>query len=135
MHRNKCVINTFQSHSQTCWKHGWTHTIKMFQQNIKTGEEKLKWCLVIIIIDWLILVKHRVSEMCQSCQTWAAKFGQILLSTDTSMVFCSRKLMRTDIFFTRTTKPICNFVNPVNVQQAVFQLYSGRASLFFLNDF
>ena len=27
--------------------------------------------------------------------------------------FCNRKLMRTDIFFTRTTKPICNFVNPV----------------------
>ena len=31
------------------------------------------------------------------------------------MVFCNRKLMRTDIFFTRTTKPICNFVNPVLV--------------------
>jgi hypothetical protein len=25
------------------------------------------------------------------------------------LVFCNRKLMRTDIFFTRTTKPICNF--------------------------
>jgi hypothetical protein len=37
--------------------------------------------------------------MCQSCQTWPAKFGQILLRTDTRLVFCNRKLMRTDIFF------------------------------------
>ena len=49
--------------------------------------------------------------MCQSCQTWPAKFGQILLGTDTRLVFCNRKLMRTDIFFTRATKPICNFAN------------------------
>jgi hypothetical protein len=49
--------------------------------------------------------------MCQSCQTWPAKFGQILLRTDTRLVFCNRKLVRTDIFFTRTTKPICNFAN------------------------
>jgi hypothetical protein len=32
--------------------------------------------------------------------------------TDTRLVFCNRKLMRTDIFCTRTTKPICNFMNP-----------------------
>ena len=38
-------------------------------------------------------------------------FGQILLRTDTRLIFCNRKLMRTDIFFTRTTKPICNFAN------------------------
>jgi len=31
--------------------------------------------------------------------------------TDTRLVFCNRKLMRTDIFFTRTNKPIFNFVN------------------------
>jgi hypothetical protein len=59
------------------------------------------------------LYKVRVREMCQSCQTWPAKFGQILLRTDTRLVFCNRKLMRTDIFFTRTTKPICNFANSV----------------------
>jgi hypothetical protein len=41
----------------------------------------------------------------------SAKFGQILPRTDTRLVFCNRKLMRTDIFFTRTTKPICNFAN------------------------
>jgi hypothetical protein len=34
--------------------------------------------------------------------------------TDTRLVFCNRKLMRTDIFFTRTTKLICNFANSVN---------------------
>jgi hypothetical protein len=33
----------------------------------------------------------------------AAKFGQILKRTDTRLVFCNRKSMRTDIFFTRTT--------------------------------
>ena len=53
----------------------------------------------------------RVREMCQSCQTWPAKFGQILPRTDTNLVFCNRKLMRTDILFTRTTKPSCNFEN------------------------
>jgi hypothetical protein len=45
-----------------------------------------------------------------SCQT---SIGQILLRTDTRLVFCNRKLMRTDIFFTRTTKPICNFANSI----------------------
>ena len=34
------------------------------------------------------------------------------MRTDTRLVFCNKKLMRTDIFLTRTTKPICNFVNP-----------------------
>ena len=58
--------------------------------------------------------KPRVREMCRSCQTWPAKFGQILLRTDTRLVFCNRKFMRTDIFFTRTTKPICNFANSAN---------------------
>jgi hypothetical protein len=60
-------------------------------------------------VDW-----PRIHEMCQSCQTWPAKFGQILLRTDTRLVFCNRKLMRTDIFFTRTTKLICNFANSVD---------------------
>jgi hypothetical protein len=44
-----------------------------------------------------------VCKICQSCQTWLAKFGEILLRTDTRLLFCNRKLMRTDIFFTRTT--------------------------------
>ena len=56
---------------------------------------------------------YRVHEICPSCQTWPAKFGQIWLTTDKRLVFCiNRKLMRTDIFFTRTTKHICNFVKP-----------------------
>jgi hypothetical protein len=33
--------------------------------------------------------------------------------SDTRLVFCNRKLMRTDIILTRTTKPICNFTNSV----------------------
>jgi hypothetical protein len=37
---------------------------------------------------------------------------KILLRPDIKSVFCNRKLMKTDIFFTRTTKHICNFVNP-----------------------
>ena len=59
----------------------------------------------------VVTMNCRVREMCQSCQTWPAKLGQNLLRTDTRLVFCNRKLMRTDIFFTRTTKPICNFTN------------------------
>ena len=58
------------------------------------------------------LYNNRVCEIRQSRQTWP-KFGQVLLRTDTRLVFCNRKLMRTDIFFTRTTKPICNFANSV----------------------
>ena len=51
------------------------------------------------------------SRNCQSCQIWPAKFWQILIRTDTRLVFCNTKLMRTDIILTRTTKPICNFAN------------------------
>ena len=31
-------------------------------------------------------------------QTWPAKFGQNLIRTTTRLMFCNRKLMRTDIF-------------------------------------
>jgi hypothetical protein len=64
---------------------------------------------VLFIKIWTIFM----SIFFQFCQTWPPKFGQILLRNDTRLVFCNGKLMRTDIFFTRTTKPICNFVNPV----------------------
>ena len=37
-----------------------------------------------------------------------------MTSKRTGLVFCNRKLMRTDIFFTRTTKLICNFANSVD---------------------
>jgi hypothetical protein len=50
------------------------------------------------------IVSDRIHEIFQFCQTWPAKFGQILLRNDTRLVFCNGKLMRTDIFFTRTTK-------------------------------
>jgi hypothetical protein len=74
--------------------------------------------------------------MCQSCQTCPAKFGQILLRTVTRLVFCNRKLMRTDIFFPRTTKPICNFVNSVialKLSRSVLFPLSLYTSLFISN--
>ena len=44
------------------------------------------------------------------------KFSNKLLAdfarTDTWLVFYNRKLLRTDNFFTRIAKPICNFPNP-----------------------
>ena len=71
---------------------------------------------------------YRVREICQSCQTWPAKFGQILPRTDTRLVFCHRKLMSTDIIFTRTTKPIsCNFANLEHNLQLWSIAYSGKA--------
>jgi hypothetical protein len=45
--------------------------------------------------------------------TLQTNLGRFLLRTDTRLVFCNKKLMRTDIFFTRTTKPICNFANSI----------------------
>ena len=71
---------------------------------------------------------YRVREICQSCQTWPAKFGQILPRTDTRLVFCHRKLMSTDIIFTRATKPIsCNFANPEHNLQLWSIAYNGDA--------
>ena len=60
----------------------------------------------------MIHCKSKVCKIRHFCQRWPAKFGQILLRTDTRLVFCIRKLMKTDILFTRTTKHIFNFVNP-----------------------
>jgi hypothetical protein len=37
---------------------------------------------------------------------------ELFVRTDTWLVFYNRKLLRTDNFFTRITKPICNFPNP-----------------------
>jgi hypothetical protein len=42
-----------------------------------------------------------------------AKFGQIIIRTDTRLVFSIKKLMRTDIVFTRTTKDIWYFLKPL----------------------
>ena len=72
-----------------------------------------RYSTIYLVISMLMTNKNRVHEICQSCQTWPAKFQQILLRTDTSFVFCNRKLMRTDIFLTGTTKPIYHLVNPV----------------------
>jgi hypothetical protein len=76
--------------------------------NMRREKKRKKWSY--------ISTYCRVREM---CQTWLAKFGQILARTYTRLVFCNKKLMRTDIFFTRTTKPICNFVNPAISQGCI----------------
>jgi hypothetical protein len=68
-------------------------------------------CGLLLVLQFSLQIKQS-SRNCQSCQIWPAKFGQILIRTDTKLVFCNRKLMRTDIFLARTTKPICNFANP-----------------------
>ena len=48
----------------------------------------------------------RIREMCQSCQTWPAKFGQILLRTDTRLVyFAIENKWGLTLIFTRTIKP------------------------------
>ena len=102
----KCIRKTVFSVSNaqwyfSYWQHGYSDiTHNGINVSFSLGE-----------IAAFIIYLYRVREMCQSCQTWPAKFGQILLRTDTRLVFCNRKLMRTDIFFTRTTKPICNFKN------------------------
>ena len=46
---------------------------------------------------------RKINKLCimQSCQTWLlrlAKIGQILTRTDQRLVFCNRKLMKTDMF-------------------------------------
>jgi hypothetical protein len=51
-------------------------------------------------INESLMTLCRVHEI----QTWPAQYGQILQRTDTRFVFSNRKLMKTDIFFTRTTK-------------------------------
>ena len=79
----------------------------------------------------LSVVGENHSRVHDICQTWPAKFWQILLRTDTRLVFCNRKLMRTDIFFSlKTTKPICNFVNPsihkkINDLFTVLQIFAN----------
>ena len=94
-----------------------------------TGNITAKICEVWSEFKIFCTLVTRVREMCQSCQTWPAKFGQILLRTDTRLVFCNRKLMRTDIFFTRTTKPICNFANSgLPWQQPPFWIFSTPKS-------
>ena len=68
-------------------------------------------CGLLLVLQFSLQIKQS-SRNCQFCQIWPAKCGQILIRTDTKLVFCNRKLMRTDIFLARTTKPICNFANP-----------------------
>ena len=52
---------------------------------------------------------YQSSRNCQSCQIWPAKFEQILIRTDTRLVFYNRKLMTTDIILTMTTEAHMQF--------------------------
>jgi len=45
------------------------------------------------------------------CIAEFTKLSVLSVRTDTRLVFCNRKLMRTDIFFIRTTKSTFKFVN------------------------
>ena len=62
------------------------------------------------------ILKKQEAQMCQKgcvqILVYHMGINYLLISIDTSQVFCDRKLMRPDTFFTRTTKPICNFVKP-----------------------
>ena len=125
----KCILQDKEFHLQL------KSELKEIIQNVLERKDKIQWqcyppasertCVAFSpslildkvwsymqIISWYIH-SFRVRN-CQSCQIWPEKFGQILISTDTRLVFCNRKLMRTDIVLTRTTKPICNFANSVH---------------------
>ena len=47
---------------------------------------------------WSKIYEFRIHEIRLSCQTWPTKFGQILIRTNTRLVFWNRKLMRTTGF-------------------------------------
>ena len=83
-------------------------------------------CVSPVRHDWqnVSVLSDMTSKMCQSCQTWPAKcvspvrhdlqnLGRFCYGLTQDWYFANRKLMRTDIFFTRTTKTICNFANSV----------------------
>jgi hypothetical protein len=57
------------------------------------------------------------------CQEFT-KFWQILLRTDTRLVFCNRKLTRTDIFSTRTIKHM-EFRKPFTVQSEIYSMINN----------
>jgi hypothetical protein len=53
---------------------------------------------------YVIIIKTRVREIDQSCQTWPAK--------DWHKISNLQYKINEDIFFTGTTKPISNLMNP-----------------------
>jgi hypothetical protein len=94
----------------------WSYLTGLDLLNTTLYDKVCQWltavvCGLLLVLQFSLQIKQS-SRNCQSCQIWPAKFGQILIRTDTKLVFCNRKLMRTDIFLARTTKPICNFANP-----------------------
>ena len=94
-----CLFLSFQSFG---YKPEWW---MLFQKHVV----HTKLDIYVFIGNSSLLQLHQILWNCQSCQIWPAKFGKNLIRTDKWLVFCNRKLMRTDIILTRTTKPICNF--------------------------
>jgi len=60
-------------------------------------------------------LSHKVHvQRSPNCQDWHKSIR---------LVFCNRKLIRTDIFFTRTIKPISNFINPACIVVHMYQVH------------
>jgi hypothetical protein len=86
------------------------------------------YCFVLYCIYYMCCISktcnkvtyYRVRDLCQFCQTWPAKCGQILPRTDTSLVFCNRKLMRTDILFIEKHLSVLRGFIRVKINQARF---------------
>jgi hypothetical protein len=71
---------------------------------------------IISLVRWHLLSGNPYPKLksSQNSTDMSTKFGQKQGLTQ-DWYFCIQKLMRTDIFFTRTTKPILKFVNPDNL--------------------
>ena len=96
-----CYWRSVCMYSETClrWTSlGPTFVFEINRDSVYT-EQRLSTLGLYFKIGLYRIVFITVHEIRQSCQTWPAKFGQILLKTDTRLVFYNRKLMRTDIFF------------------------------------
>ena len=67
----------------------------------------------------LLLVHQRSRNLSVLSDMTSKIFCQILIRTDTRLVFCNRKLMRTDIFLTRTIKTHIEFREPWYISRRI----------------
>ena len=58
--------------------------------------------------------KNIIMQSSRNSSVLSDMIWNFLQRIETRLVFCNRKLTQADIFFTRSTKHICNFVNPDN---------------------
>ena len=91
---------------------------KTNKKNPKIKEFKLQKNVTFSNIEntWgdMILDMYNQCRLTQSSRNVSVLSDMTSKRTDTRLVFCNRKLMRTDIFFTRANKLICNFANSVD---------------------